>query len=196
VRARVQHPQVKTRKERPGSPWVFRYWVDVALPDGSLKPLRKYQELGPSKGADAVTKKQAEIERDKILARVNAPTVQAAVEQVVNAGAALFRDVACMYEQGYLSRKQIATPTRVKDEFYLRRYIVPQWGAYRLNQIQPKAVEDWLHVTFKSWWTMHGPSWAASISMPRGTACGKKASAVRQAGQSWAESNTGTSGAS
>jgi integrase len=26
----------------------------------------------------------------------------------------------------------------------------------RLNQIQPKAVEDWLHTTFDSWWTMHG----------------------------------------
>jgi integrase len=25
-----------------------------------------------------------------------------------------------------------------------------------LNQIQPKAVEDWLHMTFSSWWTMHG----------------------------------------
>jgi hypothetical protein len=24
------------------------------------------------------------------------------------------------------------------------------------NQIQPKAVEDWLHTTFDSWWTMHG----------------------------------------
>ena len=156
VRARVQHPQVKTRKERPGSPWVFRYWVDVLLPDGSLKPLRKYQEVGPSKGPNALTKKQAEIERDKLLANLNAPSVEIAIEQIASGGAVLFRDVACMYEQGYLSRKQIATPTRVKDEFYLRRYIVPQWGAYRLNQIQPKAVEDWLHATFKSWWTMHG----------------------------------------
>ena len=37
-----------------------------------------------------------------------------------------------------------------------REYIVPKWGALRLNQIQPKAVEDWLHTTFDSWWTMHG----------------------------------------
>jgi integrase len=126
------------------------------MPDGSLKPLRKYQELGPSKGPNALTKKQAEIERDKILARVNAPTVQAAVEQVVIAGAALFQDVAFMYEQGYLSRKQIATPTRRKEQFYLHEYIVPRWGPLRLNQIQPKAVEDWLHGKFTSWWTMHG----------------------------------------
>jgi hypothetical protein len=29
-------------------------------------------------------------------------------------------------------------------------------GAFHLNQIQPKAVEDWLHTMFDSWWTMHG----------------------------------------
>jgi integrase len=29
-------------------------------------------------------------------------------------------------------------------------------GTLRLDQIQPKAVEDWLHTTFDSWWTMHG----------------------------------------
>jgi integrase len=40
--------------------------------------------------------------------------------------------------------------------FYLHEYIVPKWGELRLNQIQPKAVEDWLHTTFGSWWTMHG----------------------------------------
>jgi len=44
----------------------------------------------------------------------------------------------------------------VKETFYLDQYIVPRWGEFRLNQIQPKAVEDWLHTTFDSWWTMHG----------------------------------------
>jgi hypothetical protein len=62
-----------------------------------------------------------------------------------------------MYEVGYLGREnQIAEPTRVKEKFYLTEYMVPRWGALRLSQIQPKAVEDWLHTTFDSWWTMHG----------------------------------------
>jgi integrase len=62
-----------------------------------------------------------------------------------------------MYEQGYLGRtEQIARPTREKETFYLDQYIVPRWGDLRLNQIQPQAVEDWLHTTFNSWWTMHG----------------------------------------
>src|ERR1700674_3186037 len=157
VKARVQHPQVKPRKDRKGWPWVFRYWHDEIQSDASVKTFRKYQALAPSKGDGAITKKQAEVERDKFLAKLNTPTVEAAVEQVATTGVALFGEVAKMYEQGYLGREnQIAKPTREKEEFYLDEYIIPKWGALRLNQLQPKAVEDWLHGTFGSWWTMHG----------------------------------------
>jgi hypothetical protein len=38
----------------------------------------------------------------------------------------------------------------------LDRYILPQWGGHRINQIYPQAVEDWLHSSFGSWWAMHG----------------------------------------
>jgi integrase len=157
VKARVQHPQVKPRKDRQGWPWVFRYWSDEIQADGSIKPMRKYQAVGASKGDGAITKKQAEIERDKFLAKLNAPTVEIAAEQVATSGVAFFGEVATMYEEGYLARtNQIAKPTRAKETFYLSEYIVPRWGKLRLNQIQPKAVEDWLHTTFDSWWTMHG----------------------------------------
>ncbi len=157
VKARVQHPKVTQRKDRPGWPWIFRYYEDAIQPDGSTKVLRRYHEIAPSKGDGAISKKQAEIERDKFLAKWNAPTAEEAVQQVAATGVALFGEVARMYEQGYLGRvNQIAKPTRVKEKFYLDEYIVPRWGKLRLNQIQPKAVEDWLHTTFDSWWTMHG----------------------------------------
>ena len=131
--------------------------MDVVQPDGSVKTVRKYQEIGPSKGEGAFTKKQAELERDKFLAKLNAPTVEVAAQQVATTGVALFGEVARMYQEGYLGREnQIAKPTREKETFYLDTYIVPRWGNIRLNQIQPKAVEDWLHTTFESWWTMHG----------------------------------------
>ena len=157
VKARVQHPQVKPRKDRDGWPWIFRYRSDEIQPDGSVKELRKYQAVGPSKGDNAITKKQAEVERDKFLAKLNAPTSEVAEKQVASTGVAFFGEIAKMYEEGYLARaSQIARPTREKEEFYLRQYIVPKWGEYRLNQIQPKAVEDWLHTTFDSWWTKHG----------------------------------------
>ena len=157
VKARVQHPQVKPRKDRAGWPWVYRYRADEIQSDGSVKTLRKYQEIAPSKGEGAITKKQAEVERDKFLAKLNAPTVEEAVQQVAATGVGLFREVAAMYEEGYLGREtQISKPTREKETFYLNQRIVPRWGEFRLNQIQPQAVEDWLHTAFDSWWTMHG----------------------------------------
>jgi integrase len=157
VKARVQHPQVKPRKDRPCWPWVFRYRAEEIQSNGTVKTLRKYQEVGPSKGDGAITKKQAEIERDKFLAKLNTPTTEEAIQQVATTGVVLFKEVALMYEEGYLAREnQIAKPTRTKEVFYLHEYIVPKWGELRLNQIQPKAVEDWLHTTFGSWWTMHG----------------------------------------
>jgi integrase len=137
--------------------WVFRYWADEMQPDGSLRCLRKYQVVGPSKGDGAITRKEAEVERDRFLAKLNAPSTDAAVKQIASTGVAFFGAVAQMYQDGYLGREdQIAKPTREKETFYLREYIVPKWGALRLNEIQPQAVEDWLHTAFDSWWTRHG----------------------------------------
>jgi len=157
VKARVQHPRVTQRKDRTGWPWIFRYYADEIQADGSAKVLRKYQEIAPSKGAGAITKRQAEIERDKLLAKLNAPTVEDAVQQIANTGVAFLSEAAQIYKTGYLGRaNQIAKPTRDKEMFYLDKYIIPTWGHFRLNQVQPKAIEDWLHTTFDSWWTMHG----------------------------------------
>jgi integrase len=80
-----------------------------------------------------------------------------AVQQVASTGVACFSRVAQMYVDGYLGREdQISRPTREKEMFYVREYILPRWGALRLNEIQPKALEDWLHTAFDSWWTRHG----------------------------------------
>jgi integrase len=50
----------------------------------------------------------------------------------------------------------VARPTRDKEAFYLREYLVPKWGSSLLTDIQTTRFEEWLHVTFDSWWTMHG----------------------------------------
>jgi len=71
---------------RESWPWVFRYGSDEIRPDGTTKAARKYQSVGPSKGDGAITKKQAEIERDKFLAKLNAPTTEEAIHQVAATG--------------------------------------------------------------------------------------------------------------
>ena len=75
-------------------------------------PLRSSGSIrrsAPARATGAITKKQAEVERDKFLAKLNAPTVEDAVQQMASTGVALFGEVARMYEEGYLGREnQIA----------------------------------------------------------------------------------------
>lgn len=76
LKIRIQHPGVHERTDRGGSYWYFRYWADVLQVDGTMKAVRKFQVVGPSKGENRLSKKKAEVERDKFLATINKPTIQ------------------------------------------------------------------------------------------------------------------------
>src|ERR1700730_19120339 len=76
LKVRVQHPGVHERTDRGGSYWFFRYWDDALQPDGTTKAVRKFQVVGPSKGENRLSKKQAEVGRDKFLARINKASIQ------------------------------------------------------------------------------------------------------------------------
>lgn len=159
VRPRVQHPKVPEalRSRQAGWWWYVRYSEDEFSADGGVRTVRKRQWIAPSRGDNKIPRKEAEYRRDEFLLKLNAPAVEQAVQQAASTGAARFGEVAKMYEEGYLGREnQIAKPTRVKETFFLKQYIVPKWGKMRLNEIRRKAVEDWHHTTFDSWWTMHG----------------------------------------
>ena len=86
LKIRIQHPGVHERTDRGGSYWYFRYWEDVLQADGTTKAIRKFHTVGPSKGDTKLSKKQAEVARDKFVATINRPTIQ---EKVVD-GLALF----------------------------------------------------------------------------------------------------------
>src|SRR5437868_6605101 len=76
LKIRIQHPGVHERTDRGDSYWYFRYCDDVLQPDGTTKALRKFHVIGPSKGENRLSKKQAEVERDKFLTTINKPTIQ------------------------------------------------------------------------------------------------------------------------
>jgi len=159
VKPRFQHPSVHEaiKNRQAGWWWFFRYYADEIGKKGSALSVRKRQWIGPSRGEKKISKKAAELERDRFLSKLNATTVDEAVQRAAAMGVALFGEVARMYEKGYLSREnQIAGPTREKETLYLENYILPQWGEMRLNQMRPQAIEDWLHQNFNSWHTMHG----------------------------------------
>jgi len=103
-----------------------------------MKPIRKFHTLGPSKGDTRLSKKQAEIERDKFLAKINKPTIQ---EKVAD-GLALFSKMVEKYRAAHVEaevagRFLLAKPTRDKYVIHLDQRIVPKWGDRRLCEINP-----------------------------------------------------------
>ncbi len=101
LKIRIQHPGVHERTDRGGSYWYFRYWEDVLQADGTTKAIRKFQTVGPSKGETRLSKKQAEVARDKFLATINKPTIQ---EKIVD-GLVLFTRMSTSTRPRMLKRK-------------------------------------------------------------------------------------------
>jgi integrase len=151
LKTRVQHPKIHECKDWAKPYWFFRYWHDEV--HGPRKSTRKRQIIGPSKGDGALTRKQAEVERDRFLAKINAPTERVAASK----GVALIKDIAEMYIESHLSRRnKISLPTRAGETSIINVHIIPAWGELRLNELEPRVVEDWLYATFDAWWTMRG----------------------------------------
>jgi len=156
LKVRIQHPGVHERTDRGGSYWYFRYWEDVLQADGATKAIRKFRTVGPSKGEPRLSKKQAEVERDKFLATINRPTIQ---EKIAD-GLVLFSKMVEKYRAAHVEaeaagRFLLAKPTRDKYIIHLEQRIVPQWGNRRLREINPDEVQQWLFETCDSWHMMN-----------------------------------------
>src|SRR5258707_7818528 len=152
LKVRIQHPGVHERTDRGGSCWFFRYWADALQPDGTAKAIRKFHVVGPSKGENRLSKKQAEVERDKFLAKINKPTIR---EKVAD-GLALFSKMVEKYRAAHVEaevagRFLLAKPTRDKYVIHLEQRIVPQWGNRRVCEVNPDEGQQWLFETCDPW---------------------------------------------
>src|ERR1700693_5063772 len=120
LKVRIQHPDVHERTDRGGSYWFFRYWDDVLQPDGSTKTVRKFHTVGPSKGENRLSKKQAELQRDKFLATINKPTIH---EKLAD-GLVVFTKMVEKYKAAHVEaqvagRFLLSKPTRLKYFLHL-----------------------------------------------------------------------------
>lgn len=160
LKQRVQHPKVHERKDRDSHYWFFRYRHDELRPDGSIKTARKFHTIGPCKGDNAITKKQAEAKRDVFLAELNAaPTrCEAAViaSQPVEVTAILFGKLAELWRKDYVDNPKVklAMPTREKYRTRLDNHILPRWKDTRLGEFRTKEILDWLQAKCSSWHMM------------------------------------------
>src|SRR5580704_17662255 len=160
LKQRVQHPKVHERKDRGSYYWFFRYRHDELRPDGTIKTNRKFHTIGPSRGENAIAKKQAEAKRDAFLAELNAaPTrCEAAVvaSQPVEVTAIIFGKLAELWRKDYVDNPKVklATPTREKYRTRLNNHILPRWKDTRLGEFRTKEILDWLQRECTSWHMM------------------------------------------
>ena len=161
LKQRVQHPSVIERKDRGQHYWYFRYREDELLPNGTIKVRRKFHTIGPSRGDGALTKKEAEVERDKFLLERNAAPSRCeaavAAQQPVEIGAILFGKLAELWRKDYAENPMVrlAQPTRDKYRMRLDTHILPRWKDARLADLEnSKAVLDWLQHECTSWYMM------------------------------------------
>jgi integrase len=161
LKQRVQHPSVIERKDRGQHYWYFRYREDELFPSGTVKTRRKFHTIGPSRGEGALTRKQAEVERDKFLLEKNAaPSRCEAVvtaQQPVEFNAIIFGRLAELWRKDYVENPMVrlAQPTRDKYQSRLDTHILPRWKDARLSDLDnSKAVLDWLQHECTSWYMM------------------------------------------
>src|SRR5580704_7522042 len=142
LKQRVQHPSVIERKDRGQHYRFFRYREDELLPNGIVKPRRRFHTIGPSRGEGALGKKQAEIERDRFLAELNVAGTRceaaAAAQQPVEIGSIIFGRLAELWRKDYVDNPKVklATPTREKYANRLGTHILPRWNDARLADLE------------------------------------------------------------
>lgn len=160
---RVQRPKVHERKDRHDHYWFFRYRDDEVLPDGSVKTRRKFHTIGPSRGDNAISKRQAEAARDRVLAELNRPSTRCeasvAAKQPIDPQMIIFGKLAALWRSDYVEREVggkalIAVSTRAKYIGHLENHILPRWKDTRLGEFRTKELVDWLQTTCQSWYAM------------------------------------------
>jgi len=139
MKRRYQRMEVKKRTDRGRAYWYCRYVEDVPNASGVIEPVQRRHFLGWAEGKDKVKKEDAEIERDKLRARLNAPSV-------VQGGAILFGRIAELWRQNHASARanKVAAPTQQKYLFHLDTRILQKWENYRLGEITTLEIEQWL----------------------------------------------------
>src|SRR5277367_6571485 len=160
LKRRVQHPSVVERKDRGQHYWYFRYRLDELLPNGTVRTRRKFRTIGLSRGDGAMGKKQAEIERDKLLADLNAAETRCeaavAAKQPIEVDMILFGKLAELWLKDYAENPKVklAQPTREKYRMRLNTHILPRWKDVRLGEMRAKEILDWLQHDCTSWHMM------------------------------------------
>ena len=135
-RTRYQQGSVQREKRRSGPDvWIFR-WREIG-PDGKNKQRKAIVGTVASLTTEASALKAAQALR--IDANQQTPQAESGPRTVAELIAHYRLKELAEDDQG---RK--AYSTRAAYECYLRKWVSPRWGTYRLEQVKSVAVEEWL----------------------------------------------------
>jgi len=135
-RTRYQQGSVQREKRRSGPDvWVFRWWESGF--DGTSRHRKAIVGTVQVLPTEAMALKAARALRID----ANQQTPQ------VDSGPSTISELIAHYrlkELAVESRGRKAFSTRAGYECYLEKWILPRWGSFRLEQVKPVAMEEWL----------------------------------------------------
>jgi integrase len=135
-RTRYQQGSVQREGRRNGPDvWVFRWWESTS--DGGSKRRKAIVGTVLTLQTEAAALRAARALR--IDANQQAPHAEG--------GASTIAELVAHYRLKELAGEnqgRKAFSTRAAYECYLKSWILPRWGSYRLDQVKPVAVEEWL----------------------------------------------------
>ena len=150
MESRTQCPKVHQHGEDAEGYWYFRYWKEELVPDGLTRTTREIYKIGPSKGEDALTRTQAEEERDKFLNCLIADRGERIQfvfpKEPSEAGSILFGHLAEIWERDYVDRvvggkSLVAASTKDKYRNHLHNHILPRWASTRICEFRAKNIQ-------------------------------------------------------
>lgn len=139
---------LEPRKRGPAV-WVYRWWEK----NTEGKPVRRKAQLGSLE--EFPTESRAQAAADSLRLTINEQTPRSQLKEItittlvqhyrehempdVFSGKRPTIDAICDHEEG---RKSYSTQETY--EGYLKKWIVPRWGSYRLGDVKAVQVEQWL----------------------------------------------------
>src|SRR5579883_1167415 len=149
-RTRYQEGSLRLEERKRGpAVWVYRWWEK----DATGKPVRRKAQIGNVD--DCPTESQAHAAADALRLTINEKTPRQQLKQItLQTLVQHYREheipdvltktrpsieTVCEHEEG---RKSYSTQQTY--EGYLKKWIVPRWGTYRVGEIKAVQVEQWL----------------------------------------------------
>jgi integrase len=129
---KFQDPKIEVRGDGLREHWAIRAYVPVVQPDGRVTRVRKLYRLGLTRD---LSKKQANAEKQRIMATVNGGSIVAAAQLPLASLIAKYRDARL---------PMLASTTQAKYGCHLERHIEPDLGTLRLAEIDRPTLEAWL----------------------------------------------------